>query len=546
MTEEISHFDNPAPGHGFSVDVNSRTITGRATVYGVPAISNGVRFQFSKGSLKWDDVSRVKLLMAHERSAAVGKAIALEDREDGLYATFKVARGPEGDRALLMAEDGVWDGLSIGTRSTGAQYDHRDGIYHAKSVPLAEISLTPDPAFSDARVSSVTAQADDERNTPMPETAETVQAPGADFSALTNAITSAFAGLAPAQPAAPEGREVVQPVATLSVSEEPMYRFDGGHSKFDFSSDLIDGLKDGNREALTRVNEFMAATFDVDVADGAALNPNRNRPDLYVDQREYQYPLWEAVRKGTLADKTPFVLPKFSSSSGLVAAHTEGVEPTPGTFVATSQTITPSPVSGKVEITREVWDQGGSPQLSSIIFRQMVRAYYEALEASVVTTLDAASPTGITITTAAADKALAKEITTKFSALQFVRGGFRFDTMATQIDLYQTLVAAVDDNGRPLFPIYAPQNANGQSQPLLASVNVAGQRAFPSWALAATGTVAASSYLFDRESVHGWASAPERLEFQYRVAYVDLAVWGYKAVAITDLTGVREVIYDPA
>jgi hypothetical protein len=67
----------------------------------------------------------------------------------------------------------------------------------------------------------------------------------------------------------------------------------------------------------------------------------------------------------------------------------------------------------------------------------------------------------------------------------------------------------------------------------------------PSWALAASGAVAASSYIFDSESVHGWASAPQRLEFQYRVAYVDLAIWGYKATAISDITGVREITYDP-
>jgi hypothetical protein len=43
--------------------------------------------------------------------------------------------------------------------------------------------------------------------------------------------------------------------------------------------------------------------------------------------------------------------------------------------------------------------------------------------------------------------------------------------------------------------------------------------------------------------VSGWASAPQRLDFQYRVPYVDLAIWGYKAAAITRIEGVREVIY---
>jgi hypothetical protein len=309
---------------------------------------------------------------------------------------------------------------------------------------------------------------------------------------------------------------------------------------------------------MDRAQKFLAAmadTFtsgvtrmalDVDMADAATLNPSRQRPDMYVDQKDFAYPVWDAISKGTLSDQTPFVLPKFSSSSGLVAAHVEAVEPTPGTFVATSQTITPSAVSGKVEITREAWDQGGNPQLSGIIWRQMTKAWFEALEAAAVTMLDALSPTGITLTTGALDDALVGELESAIAALQFIRGGMRMRDLFLQIDLYKALAAAVDGDGRKLLPLLGPVNASGQVSELFADLNISGLRGRPAWALAASGTVAASSYLFDRNDVHGWASAPQRLEFQYRVAYVDVAIWGYKALANTDLTGVREVIYDPA
>jgi hypothetical protein len=45
--------------------------------------------------------------------------------------------------------------------------------------------------------------------------------------------------------------------------------------------------------------------------------------------------------------------------------------------------------------------------------------------------------------------------------------------------------------------------------------------------------------------VHGWATAPQRLNFEYQVKSVWLGVWGYAATANTRLGGVREVIYDP-
>ena len=63
--------------------------------------------------------------------------------------------------------------------------------------------------------------------------------------------------------------------------------------------------------------------------------------------------------------------------------------------------------------------------------------------------------------------------------------------------------------------------------------------------LGAASSANGNSYLVDTSSVHLWNSAPQRLEFQYRVAYVDLAIWGYSAEAVSDLAGVRRLKYDP-
>lgn len=368
--------------------------------------------------------------------------------------------------------------------------------------------------------------------------------------------------LTQAAPVEPERRPTVDPTrrttVTASVTEDAPYRFDREgnltRGKFDFSTDLIAGSQ-GDHKALERAqifmrdrfDEVMKGKFDVDRTDTTALNPNRQRPDMYVDQLSYRYPVWEAINKGTLADSTPFVLPKFNSASGLVANHTEGVEPTPGSFTATSQTITPTAVSGKVEVTREAWEQGGNPQLSGIIWRQMTKAWFESLEAAAVAVLDAATPAAIALTAGGGTtgQTLAAELTAAFARLQFVRGGFSMSDMFAQIDLYLALAGARDNDGRPLFPVINPANANGQSRGRYSAIDVAGIPALPAWALAASGAVVASSYLFDREVVHGWASAPQRLQFEYRVAYVDVALWGYKATAITDINGVREITYDP-
>jgi HK97 family phage prohead protease len=369
---------------------------------------------------------------------------------------------------------------------------------------------------------------------------------------------------------APEQREQVNPTrqtASTFVREELPYRFDAqgslGRGQYDLSTDLYN-WSTGDGEAGGRANKFVKAVahmflpggtyyspqaraqFDVATGDVTALNPPIQRPDMYVDQKDFQYNVWMAINKGVLNEVTPFVVPKFATAAGLVGDHTQGVEPTSGTYTATSQTITPTPLSGKMSITREAWDQGGNPQLSGIIWRQMTKSWFEGLETAAIAHLDSLTPTQIVLTTAAQDDALVGELETAFASLQFIRGGFRMDDLFLQVDLYKALAAATDADGRKLLPRLGPVNATGTSSDRFADLDIAGVRGRPEWALAASGLVPASSYLFDRMDVNGWASPPQRLNFETQVKSVEIAIWGYKALATTDLTGVREIVYDPA
>lgn len=557
------------------VDVESRTITGLALPYNAIAKKYGMAYRFLPGSLEYGDVSRVKHLKDHYQP--VGKALSLDDTPAGLVAKLSVGKGASRDELLADAADGIYDGLSVGVDFSlyeDALFNEDDQVWDVHRATLREISTTPMPAFDDARVTKVAASSTGgimicqhcggahapgiacatfaAQNNPAP--APPVQ-PG--VSGMTEEQFAVFArnlGDALGQHAQQGTPTVVDPTrgTPAQVTDPAPYRFDskgtllpGSH---DFSSDLVLASK-GDQAARDRSEAFVAAQFDVDKADAAGLNPNRQRPDLYVDQREYRYPVWNAINKGTLPDSTPFVFPKFNTSSGLVAAHTEGTEPTPGTFTATTQTVTPAAVSGKVEITREAWDQGGNPQLSGLIWRQMTRAWFEALEAKAIALLDAASPTALATFTAGGGTGkatLVSELTAGLAALQFVRGGFSMDNAFLQIDLYKDLIAAADTTGRKIYPALGPTNAPGTVGNRYGSIEIApGVVGYPSWALAATGAVAASSYLFDSESVHGWATAPQKLQFEYRVAYIDVAIWGYTATAISDINGVREITYDP-
>ena len=587
------------PVYNFAVDVERRTIEGVVVPHGEVATKFWRKYEFAPGALQTpSDLGRNKMLRDHMYSMPLGKLIFHERRADGDFARYKIASGPEGDRALALAAEGVLDGLSVGVDWDDAAdtvpHPTKKGVTLVRRADWRETSLTAMPSFDGARVTKVTASATDggpmqcpicghvhaadapHVTAPAPTPAPAAPAPAAPAPAAPAPYPVNFGGIDPAAfmaafaaagghlpavpaPAAPApAPAAVNPAAmpapaggAVEVSDPVPYVFDragnlrrGSH---EFSSDLR-AAELGDAAARERATTWISEQFDAtNTTDTATLNPSRNRPDMYVDQREYKYPVWEAINKGSLTDITPFIFPKFSSASGLVGAHTEGTEPTVGDIVATSQTVTPTAISGKAEINREVWDQGGNPQISNLIWRQMVRGWYESLEAAAVAVLDAATPTGITLTTGGGTtgQTLAAELVAAFAALQYVRGGFTMDNLFAQIDLYKAVVGAKDADGAYLFPALGPANRDGTVRTRFGAVDINGVLMLPAWALAATGSVAASSYLFDSDVVHGWASAPQRLDFNYQVKSVFIGVWGYKATAISDITGVREVIYDP-
>jgi hypothetical protein len=200
-------------------------------------------------------------------------------------------------------------------------------------------------------------------------------------------------------------------------------------------------------------------------------------------------------------------------------------------------------MSGKVEIVREVWDQGGEPKADAIIWGEMMNGYFEAIEAGIATNLASVATAEINLASAV-DAALVDNLTGVLVDLQFVRGGNRYTALALDGLLGKALVNAKDTSGRKLLPVLGPTNANGTTEPGFDGVQLGNLRGRFAWALGATN--ASKSYLFVPSSVYAWASAPRKFTFEYRVSAVDLAIWGYRANAVTRDSDVKPIDYTTA
>lgn len=520
----------------FEVNTESRTITGLVVPFDVVGENSNGQFAFTKDAeYSWPaDVSRVKLLMQHDFTKAVGHALSLEKTDSGIVGKFKVKRGADGDEALQGAEDKVNDGLSMGL-SKRAKFTPKDGVQYGTTVPISEVSLTPLPAFDDSRVMSVAASAVPTGKEPdMGEQNPEVEAPAVDFTPVFDKIKDLDAKFDAFQNM--PKRETVKAGEGVQREELP-YRFDGGEGEHGFLADIV-SAKFGAGDAGQRLNAFLGEAFaNITTGNVAAHNPVPTRPELYVPNLHYTRPLWNMVTTGTLTDITAFIIPKFASAAGLVGAHTQGTEPTEGSFTATTQTITPTALSGKAILNREVVDQGGNPKVDAIIWGEMVQGYFESLETAINTVLNAVATTEINIGAGATDAAKVALLKAALAKLQFLRGGDRFQAFAADPTLYGFLSSAVDGQGRPLLPILGATNSDGTLAPSLESVSVGGKRAVPAWALAvdadASGDPSEKSYLFAPSSVYAWASAPRRIDIEYKVATVEVGIWGYKAAAVT-------------
>lgn len=147
----------PAP----EVSERERTITGLAVPFGKAAeVGWWGPLTFDASSLSWaGDISRVKLLEQHDHDRSHGVATQLTQDSTGLWATFTVAAGAEGDRLLDEIGDGRRDGLSVGVqldedfldRWWAALMNDETGPILASGA-LREVSAVSIPAYDDARI----------------------------------------------------------------------------------------------------------------------------------------------------------------------------------------------------------------------------------------------------------------------------------------------------------------------------------------------------------------------------------------------------------
>jgi HK97 family phage prohead protease len=122
-----------------------------------------------RGAFRRTDPASVTLeaIGAHGNEPGVrlaGRSVALEDREDGQYGTFRVSRTRDGDELLELARDGVYRAASA-VFAPVASRRATDGVIERTAADLVRVGIVERGAYPGAEVLAVRS---DPMETPQP------------------------------------------------------------------------------------------------------------------------------------------------------------------------------------------------------------------------------------------------------------------------------------------------------------------------------------------------------------------------------------------
>lgn len=138
------------------VTVKERRIDLRMVRWGEVATqtAEGIRETFARGSFAGTDPASVILESQRHEGPVVGVAEAIEERDDGAYASFRVASTPAGDELLTLASEGIMRSASVVFRPVRSR-NLKGGVTERQSVELHRVAILPRGAYPSAQVIAV-------------------------------------------------------------------------------------------------------------------------------------------------------------------------------------------------------------------------------------------------------------------------------------------------------------------------------------------------------------------------------------------------------
>jgi HK97 family phage prohead protease len=413
-----------------------REISGKIVPLGTGEIghTNLGAYTFAANSIEIADPSKIKLLSQHDLKKPIGRMTAAETRADGIYATFKLSRSSGGNDALIMAQEGLVTGLSIGAEIIASK-PSKDGHTVVSSARLKEVSLVTVPAFASSEILEIAA----EEVIPVEENPQTESETAVENTPETVA--------APVEAAAVEA---ARPTVTAMYYTNPRLNLNitaGEYAKAQLNASR------GDADARELVAALQVAT----VAENTGMVPPTYLKDV-IGIIDSSRPFIDSIERAALPQSGMKIFTPKLGTQASVDLTAEGAEFASSDTTVTFQEDTVVKFAGAGKLDLELVDRS-DPSFLDLYLRELAASYAQKTDAyaAKIAADGSADSSSTTIY-----KAIAKSIADSYAIMRQTPNNLLVATSGGNDDVdFAGLLGAVDTTGRPLYAAAAPQNANG-------------------------------------------------------------------------------------
>jgi HK97 family phage prohead protease len=435
-----------------TADSANRTVSGKIVPLNVEAGSTNMgKVIFASGSIAIEDPKAIKLLSQHDNKKPLGRMVSFSESENSIDAVFSISRSQRGTEALILAEEGLQSGLSIGAEVLKSKI--KDGVTYVSAARLVEVSLVTEPAFKSAQVTDIAA----EESAVEEETIQPTESETATVEETTPAVE--------ATPVEAQAVEAARPTVSAAYYTKP--RIEVTAAKYAENS-IRAALGDESARQYLRAAD--------DTTDNAGLVPTRQLSEIINPLSTTIRPSIDAISRGVLPDAgMTFEIPKITQ------APTVAIEPEGDAFSDTDQnaaflSVTVQKYAGQQTFSVELLDRT-SPAFFDELVRNMAAAYAKATNAAVNAALITGASLDATTTVTYPTAAELLGVVARGSASVYAATAGLPNPFARNMIVSTgqwSNIMSLNDAGRPIYTASQPMNAGGQVAPTSLTGNVAG------------------------------------------------------------------------
>ncbi len=519
-----------------AADTERRIVSGLVAPYGEVGYTSAGPVVFERGSIAIPDATKIKLLSQHQQDKPVGRAISFSDSTEGVYGSFKLSSSTRGQDALVLAQENLVSGLSVGVDVTASK-PMGDYLLVTAAV-LKEVSLVESAAFSSASVTDIAAaRAALEAATSTKEKTTTINTTIVEIETETETESEEAVTTAPEN--TPEETPVDTPVEAEKVeAARKIIRpsvLDSQRVRTPITS-MASYTEHKIKAALgDDTSKLYVTAADDSFSTNPAFSPTQYLTE-FVSNTNFDTPMINALSSGTLPNSGMTIqIPSLVTSAGggngvapvvTVEAEAGAVQNTGMVTEYLSGTV--KKYAGMNTLSVELLERS-DPNFYAELTNQLQRAYSLATDAAVIADVVAGGVQGTAV--AATSAGIISYVSTE-SANIYKNTSYFAKNYVAGPSQWSLLMGATDTTGRPIYNAAAPMNSGGLSTPTSIRGNVLGLDLYVDHQMVST-TIDDSAFIVAPEAMTVYRSPQAYMSVNVvSNLQVQIAIYGFMATIV--------------